>query len=150
MFKVTTVFVRARLAILIKGIHVWQSNRRRAACAKVASPVPRRVPPSSSPLLGDALVRNGKVNGAESCDAFFFLFYYSFSDLGRRSEEKGPTPRWAQAQPGVEQSHQRPFGRQPAVPAAGHGGPFLPHPFKEALYKKKILGATSTGRGKCS
>lgn len=90
--------VGARLAILIKRIQVWQG-------AQCHWPVPRchspgRLQPAPFPLLGNALVRNRQVNGAESCDAYIFLLFFWY-----RKEEwgEGPAPRWAQAQPDAEE-----------------------------------------------
>lgn len=53
--------------------------------------MPGRAPSSSSPLLGNALIKNGEVNGAESCDAF--VLFCSFSDTGRSSEKTDEPPR---------------------------------------------------------
>lgn len=94
--------------------------------------VPDRVPFSSSPLLGNALIRNGEVNGAESRDAF--VIFCSFSDTGRSSEKKMSL----HMSPGTARCGVMlpPSFWKTVVPAAGHWCSFFPHHFKEALWKK--------------
>lgn len=124
---------------------VCDSDHGQAACAEVPQPCTRQGAIFLFSLAGRCPDREQKSEWCRKLWCFFFLFFFWY----RKEEwEKGPTPRWAQAQPGVEECHHCPFGRQ-QFPLQETSALFFLTTLKK-FCGKNFLGAMCTGRGKCS